>query len=384
MVSFEITSIVLFVLLIGGLLLKDRKNITFHYGIIIRRWSKGLEFIDRIVKRYPRFVTRLGNLGVCIGVLVGIIGTILLIILTLKMQQTFGLVLPTAGGYQIPGPVFSVPFWYWLIAIFIIAVTHETMHAVFIRLEKIPVKNYGILMLLLLPIGAFVDPDNNRVKRLSTLKKLRIFAAGSFANFIVAILAIGIFVSSVFAFGAVTETSGVRIDSVTEGSPADKANLEGTIQKINDVEIKNSYDFVKSLNNTKVGDEISIVTEKGDYKLVLGEHSKIQNRSYVGVTIRNSYEYNLLGVNGVVPLAFLKIFFAVVSFLNWLFLISTGVGVVNLLPLKPLDGGLFFGEIFTKLFKDKGNLMINVTSIILVGILLFNIFGIPWLRSFIG
>ncbi len=381
MVNFEILSLLIFVAVIGSLLLKDRKNINFHYGIIVRRWTKGLELIDKLVKRYPKFITRMGNIGVGLGVLTGIAGTILLIVLTVKLQQTFGLVLPTAGGYQIPGPVFSVPFWYWLIAIFIIAVTHETMHAVFIRLEKVPVKNYGILMLLLLPIGAFVDPDNNRIKRLSILKKLRIFAAGSFANFVVALIAIGIFISGVFAFGTATDTSGVVIDSVSEDSPADKVNLEGTIQKINDVEIKSTLDFVKALNNTKAGDEILITTGKGSYKLVLEEHPEIQNRSYAGVSIRNSYEYNIFGLNGIVPSAFLKTFFVVMSFLNWLFMISAGVGIVNLLPVKPLDGGLFFGEIFTKIFKDKGTLIINLTSILLIGLLLFNLFGIPWING---
>ena len=383
MVNFEIASLIVFIAIIGGLLLKDRKNITFNYGIIVRRWTKGLEFIDKLVKKYPTFITRLGNAGVGIGLLAGIAGTVILIILTVNLKQTFGLVLPTAGGYQIPGPVFSVPFWYWFLAIFIIAVSHETMHAVFIRLERVPVKNYGILMLLLLPIGAFVDPDNNRIKRLSILKKLRIFAAGSFANFVVAIIAIGIFISSAFAFGATTNTSGVIIDSVAENSPAAKVSLEGTIQKINDAQIKNSLDFVKALNNTKAGDEIAITTDRGDYKLTLEEHPKIENRSYVGVSIRNLYEYNILGLNGVVPLAFLKIFFAVMSFFNWLFLISSGVGIVNLLPVKPLDGGLFFGEIFRKLFKERGNLIINVTSILLIGLLLFNLFGIPLLKSVI-
>lgn len=384
MMDFEIVSIIVFVAVIGGLLLKDRKNVKFHYGIIIRRWTRGLEFIDKLVKSYPTLIRRLGNIGVGIGILAGIAGTVILIFLTLKLQQTFGLVLPTTGGYQIPGPVFSVPFWYWLIAIFIIAITHETMHAVFIRLEKVPVRNYGILMLLLLPIGAFVDPDNRRVNKLSTLKKLRIFAAGSFANFAVAIVAIGIFISSVFAFGSVTNTSGVIIDSVTKDSPADKGDLEGVIERINDVEIKNTLDFAKSLNTTKPSDEIQVTTNKGDYKIMLEEHPKIENRSYIGVTIRNSYEYNIFGLSGELPLVFMKTFFAVMSFLNWLFLISFGVGIVNLLPVKPLDGGLLFGEIFTKLFKEKGTLLINITTILLIGIFLFNLFGIHLLRNIIG
>ncbi|MBI1978637.1 MAG: site-2 protease family protein [Candidatus Aenigmarchaeota archaeon] len=384
MVSLEIISMLIFVAIVGYLLILDRKNVTFHYGIIIRRWTKGLEWIDRIVKSHPVFVRRMGNASVAIGLLAGLGGTALLIFLTLQLQQTFGLVLPTAGGYQIPGPVFSVPFWYWLIAIFIIVVTHETMHAVFIRLEKVPVRNYGILMLLLLPIGAFVDPDNERIKRLSYMKKLRIFSAGSFANFVTAIVAIGIFVSSVFAFGYVTDTAGVVVDSVAENSPASEVNLEGTIKSVGNYEINNAHDFVKSLNNTSPGDEISVTTDKGEYSMILGEHPTVENRSYMGVTIRNSYEYSLFGFDGVVPLAFLNTFFVVTSFLNWLFLISVGVGVVNLLPIKPFDGGLFFGEIFTKLFKEKGTLIINMTSLVLIGVLLFNIFGIPWLKGIIG
>ncbi len=384
MVSFEIVSLVVFIAVVGGLLLKDRKNITFNYGIIIRRWTKGLELIDALVKRSPKLITFLGNFAVLIGLVAGIGGTIFLIILTVKLQQTFALVLPTVGEYKIPGPVFSVPFWYWLIAIFIIAATHETLHAVFIRLEKVPVKNYGILMLLLLPIGAFVDPDNNRIKRLSILKKLRIFAAGSFANFIVALVAIGIFVSSAFGFGATTDTSGVIIDSVSENSPADKVHLEGTIQKINDAEIKNVIDFVKALDETKPSDEITVNTDKGNYKLVLEENPKIENKSYIGIIVRNSYEYNLFGFNGQVPLIFMKMFFTVLAFLNWLFLISLGVGIVNLLPVKPLDGGLFFGEIFKKFFHDKRNLIINMTTAILIGIFLFNLFGVPLIRSIIA
>ncbi|MBU5537482.1 MAG: site-2 protease family protein [Candidatus Aenigmatarchaeota archaeon] len=384
MVSFEITSILLFIIIVGSLLLKDRKNITFKYGIIIRRWTKGLELIDKLVRRYPKFVTWIGNIGIAVGLLAGLVGVAILIFLTVRLERAFGLILPTAGGYQVPGPVFSIPFWYWLLAIFIIATTHETMHAVFIRLEKVPVKNYGILMFLLLPIGAFVDPDNNRIKRLSLIKKLRIFAAGSFVNILTSFVAIGLLISSAFAFTIVTESVGVAIDSVAENSPADKANLEGTILQIDNKSITNVIDFVKALNNTKPGDEIEITTDKGEYRLILGEHPEIENRSYIGVMIRNSYEYNLFGFNGVVPLMFLRIFFTVMSFLNWLFLISMGIGIVNLLPIKPLDGGLFFGEIFTKLFKDKGNFLINLTSIVLIGLLLFNLFGIPWVKNFIG
>ncbi len=384
MANLEITSLIVFLTIVGLLLLKDRRNLSFHYGIIIRRWDRGLHLIDRFVKRYPKFLTSVGNFAVAIGVVAGLVGLVTLILLTISLRQDTRLILPTAGGYQIPGPVLSVPFWYWLIAVFIIIVTHETMHAVYARLEKVPVKNYGIMMLLLLPIGAFVDPDMKRVKRLELLKKLRIFVAGSFINFIVAIIAFGLFLSGVFAFGLATNPAGVMIDSVAENSPADKANLEGTVQKINGEPISTATDFVRALNDTRPGDKVSILTDKGDYEIELDAHPEIENKSYVGVTVRSNYAYNVFGFDGFVPLIFMSVFFTVMSFLNWLVFLSAAIGVVNLLPIKPFDGGLFFGEILTRLFKDKGNLIINVTSVILIGLLLFNLFGISLLRSIIG
>lgn len=384
MVSVEIISVIVFVVLIGGLLLRDRKNLIFNYGIIIRRWTKGLQWIDKLVKKYHRQIKIIGNIGVIAGLIAGIGGTVVTVILTLKLQQTFSPVLPTVGGYQIPGPVFSVPFWYWLLAIFIIVVTHESMHAVFVRLEKVRVKNYGLLMLLLLPIGAFVDPDNNQIKRLSLMKKLRIFAAGSFANFVVALIAFIFFISSATAFNTIADAN-IRIESVTENSPATESGLEGDIlQKINNQTIKSNSDIGRALNNTKPGDEILITTEKGEFKITLGEHPEVENKSYIGVGLRQEFDYNIFGFNGALPPVVLRIILTVISFLQWLLLISAGVGIVNMLPIKPLDGGLFFGEIFTKLFKNKGNYLINALSIILLGILLFNIFGLPLLRNIIG
>lgn len=371
----------IFAATVGILLLRDRKNIKFHYGIIIRRWTEGVHLIDKLVSKYPKLITTLGNFGVGMGFIAGIGGVILLLVLTASLQQSFALVLPTAGGYKIPGPVISVPFWYWLIAIFIIAATHETMHAIFVRLEKVPLKNYGILMLLFLPIGAFVDPDDKKIRRLSPAKKLRIFAAGSFANFVTAILAIGLFISGVYLFASTTKTSGVIIDSIDENSPASEANLEGVIVKVNDEKVSNVVDFVNALNNSHPGDGVTFTTDKGVYNINLAENPEDNNKTYIGVKIRNMYEYNALGIGGQVPSPVIYAFFAVMSFLNWLFLISLGVGIVNMLPMKPLDGGLFFGEILTRMFPNKGAMMMNILSILMAGIIVFNLFGIQLIKA---
>src|SRR5438445_5068790 len=98
-------------------------------------------------------------------------------------------VLPSAGGVTVPGTV-SIPFWYWLFAIFPLIFVHESMHAIFARLEKIKIMSYRILLLLVLPIGAFVDPDMESTKKLPSVKKLRIFSAGSLGNYLLVLLVI--------------------------------------------------------------------------------------------------------------------------------------------------------------------------------------------------
>ena len=89
MVSFEIISLLVFVALIGLLLLKDRKNVSFKYGIIMRRWTKGIDIVDKIVRRYPRFITVLGNIGVVAGFIAGIVGLIVIVSFTINFTQAF-------------------------------------------------------------------------------------------------------------------------------------------------------------------------------------------------------------------------------------------------------------------------------------------------------
>ena len=190
--SIETISILFFFTLIGILLIKDRKKVEFKYGIVIRRWEKGKYVIDKFVKKYKKHIEKIGNISIIVSIIVSIIGVSFLFYLTFKLKPAFGIVLPSVGGFKYPEPIISIPFWYWIGSIFIIVASHETMHAIFARLEKIRIKSYGILLFLVFPIGAFVDPDMKMIKKLRTVKKLRIFSAGSFGNFILAFFGGGI------------------------------------------------------------------------------------------------------------------------------------------------------------------------------------------------
>lgn len=375
MFSLEIISAITFFALVGILLIKDRKNLEFRYGVVIRRWKKGKEIIDRIARKYSKIITIIGNIGVIVGILAGILSFILLIQFSLELQQAFYLVFPSVGEFKYPGPVISIPFWYWLVAIFVIIATHESMHAIFARLEKIPIKSYGILLLLVLPIGAFVDPDMKKVARLKFLKKLRIYAAGSFANFITGaiMLAISLLVST-FLF----EPVGVVFGQLINNTPAFSVNMSGIITAINDKEVRTVEDLSNILNQIKVGERINIKTTEGNY--IIKTISKPENESaaYIGIAgVRTVYDVKTELTN------YRDSIHSINTLLFWIFVLSVGIGVANMLPIKPLDGGLIFEEILNKIFKANGKIAAQVLSFITIVLILFNLFGVGLIKFII-
>ena len=184
--EIESISVILFFTIIGLLIYLDRENIEFNQGLIIRRTEKGIKFITKMAKKYKKFLLNLGNFAIVFGIIASSLGLCYLVYQTFLFKRSAGIVLPTVGSYQYPGPIFSVPFWYWIIAIFVVVTAHEPMHALFARLENVKIKNMGIFLFFVLPLGAFADPDEKQMKKLSSIKKLRIYVAGSFGNMIVA------------------------------------------------------------------------------------------------------------------------------------------------------------------------------------------------------
>lgn len=372
MFSLEIVSTIVFFVIVGILVIRDRKNIEFQYGVVVRRWRKGQQVIDRLVKNHRRFIAAIGTIGVIVGIGAGILGFTFLVQFTVRLQQAFYLVLPSVSGVNYPGPVVSIPFWYWLIGVFIIIATHESMHAIYSRLEKIPIKSYGVLLLLVLPIGAFVDPDMKKVTKLKFWGKLRIYAAGSFANFITAgamLLITFIISASLFA------PSGVGFSQLINGTPAYSVNMTGIITGANGNVIRNETDLSNVFSQIKPGDRIDVQTTEGNYVINTVGRPDNSSVAYIGISgIRtvSDVKPQLQSVKG-----FINVFN---NLIFWLFLLSAGVGVANMLPIKPLDGGLIFEEIFNKVFKSKGKLAIKILSFVTIALILFNLFGISLIK----
>ncbi len=78
-------------------------------------------------------------------------------------------------------------FTYFLVALAIVAVSHEFAHGLFARLWKIRVKTTGLAFFGPF-FGAFVEPDEKQMARAPKKHQLSVLAAGTFANIVMFIL----------------------------------------------------------------------------------------------------------------------------------------------------------------------------------------------------
>ena len=371
-------SVVLFFITVAIVLYVDRGKLEIKkfLGIPIlfmRRTKRFMSIIDGIAQASPLFWKAFGTLGVIAGLVFMLYGVYFLsatgfaVASGLITKPAIQLILPSLSATGAEGPGYIlIPFWFWLITIGIILIPHEFMHGVIARAEKIKLKSVGLLLLAVLP-GAFVEPDERHLKRAKFWTRIRIFAAGSFANVLVAAL---VFSATTAYVWPSSVGDGIVIGSIAEGSPAALAGLiEGsTISEINEKTAKASYDeyisgkgyFFDEVGKVNPGDEIKLVAGGKAYSATLAEK---EGAAYLGITYKPVYN--------VGEVSFLQ----TIQLLTMIWLFSLAVGIVNILPLGPLDGGLFFGAISEKLFGKDSAQITKVTSLIVLGLILFSFLG---------
>lgn len=383
MISLEIAATIAFFGVVGALLVIDRKNVQFQYGIILRKWKFGVEAIDRLVGKTKKFLTNVGDVSICLGLVAGLVGIAFLFYSIVSVQQSFMLVLPTVGSFRYPGPVLSIPFWYWLIGVFVIITSHESMHAVFARLAKVPIKTYGIITLLVLPIGAFVDPDMKKVKKLKLAEKLRIYSAGSFANLVVGFLVFLIAFASFSMFGALTESVGIKIGSTISGTPAHEAGVSGILYKIDNTSINSTQGLSLFMEKILPGENLTLYTTEGIFPIKTINHPENKSLPFMGIgNLTNVYRYKRM-FTGYVPETVLNGIFVWLNLLSWLLVLNIGVAIFNMLPVRPLDGGLIYEEIFKKKFGRKGKKIMRIVELTMLALIIFNLFIMYLIRTFI-
>ncbi len=463
MIDFYAVSVLIFVIILIGIVYKDRKKFTRDSIFLLRKTQTGRNFLTKLSGRFPRFWKHLGTVGVIVSILGSIYGFVLLLNLFVKSlfaERAVGgmailLPTPTASPVIAPG-VLGVPFWYWIISIALLVIVHEGSHGIQSLIAKVPLKSLGWGILLIIPL-AFVEPDEKVLQRKKSLPQLRVFGAGSFANFVLAglILVILALVSS-----NIMVASGVQYYGLMQNYSAFENNMTGKIVSLNGIPVTNDKDLSDALEITGVGKTVQIITFNGssenvyeietrtppeyeyvpnfDENVMIGmEHiipgitdisesfgeslnsiggaevyeswsslnMQIKKWEYIkenypalwyradfrlrelNVKLMERSEPGYIGIYGVSVdyevIDSLKPYEEPILFSNGLlffvFLINLGVGIANMLPVKPLDGGRMWEIIFRRFSKRHYKVMTKALGY-LTFFLIIAAFAMPFIK----
>lgn len=358
-----------------------RKNIQFQriffplFYFVMYRTKIGLEWMDSIAKRFPRTLHYFYTAGIYICfagmafICYEIIKLSIQLILKPSLAPAIQLVLPV----EMKG-IFYIPFSYWIISIFIIAGIHEFSHGVASRIYGIPVKSSGFAFLgIVLPVvpAAFVEPDEKKLLKQNWKKQIAVFAAGPFANIVLAfILIIGSLLINPLM--PVFFERGILLASVEENGPASKAGLQAgdIITGLNNQRINSVSEFKKIVSNLKEGEEATVNTlNRGDKKAIL---AKKDGRVVFGFSISSTPAYRtaLIQRIGSWPSA---IFLWLLKLYELLIMLNLGIGLFNLLPIGPVDGGRMFSALIGRIIPVHSQKVCSCVTMIFLALLIVHI-----------
>lgn len=353
---------ILFAIIFYGLILifffVYRKKFEIQDKIFVLYKTKlGIRWMDRLAKKFPRLLNYLSYLSIFIGFLGMIFMFYFLIKGTynlLAIPNSKPLLAPVLPGVKIAGlPV--LPFWDWILSILFIAVIHEFCHGVYARLSNTKIKSSGFAFLGPI-LAAFVEPDEKQIVKKTKHQQLAIFSAGPFSNIISAavVLIISLFILNPFV-SSLFSVNGVQVAGLDKNFPAELSGIQigEQILSINNIELQNINNFSSILSDLKPGDKIKIKTNVSLYEITAAQRPENSKSGFLGITV-SSLETDVKAdiserYGNFIPMAFLwlsELFF-------WLYAISLGVGLFNLLPLGPVDGGRMFSAGISYFIKDK-------------------------------
>ena len=339
-----------------------------NFPVIMWKTHRLRGLISRISNFSPTFWRWYMNVGIVVafGAMIFITGTLISSLPSVFDTPAVSIVIP---GVEMPGSSIYIPFFYGLIALATVLIVHEFSHGIQSVGEKISIKSIGLLLFAIIP-GAFVEPDEDELKAAKRSSRLRVYAAGSIANISLAVIAI-LLVSLISAgIPHYFAEDGIAIDRIVTDSPSDGVLKEGMVlQAIDNQTISNATDYTNVLGSYSPGDNVSVKTDQGTYSLTLDKNPNNESRGFFGIQANKHFE---LVNNSLGPLPW--ILFELLELFQWVFMLNLGIGLFNLLPLKPLDGGYMLEILLSyKLSEEHYKPLVNALSVVMAMVIVFSI-----------
>jgi membrane-associated protease RseP (regulator of RpoE activity) len=380
-------------------------NLQFHGPLLFWRTQWGKKAIEKVA-RPKRFWNAVADAGV---VLTWIVGVLVLVLLVFSVVPYF--TAPDVVAENSPPPEFLIgipgvnpliPVGYGILALILALVIHEGSHGVMAYVAKMRVKSLG-LVAFIIPIGAFVEPDEEDLAKATTREKNRLFAAGPTSNVILALVA-GLLLSFVFLANVTlaNDGEGVVLATVEPDSAASRAGLlpGDVLTAIDGQPIPDRAAYTAAMNATTAGQEITLNVLRGDQPLVMratltdksayvakltqdqAQIDAAAGKGFLGVSgigldgiaavqdslhrplgsFSNFFFYlgypffifangvdvmadpysDLFTVHGTMASLPTPVFWGLATLLYWIVWINLMLGTFNALPAGPLDGGQMF------------------------------------------
>ncbi len=303
---------------------------------------------------------------------------------------------------------------------------HEGGHFLVAKFCKIRVKEFAIgfgpiiwkkqgketkYVLRAIPLGGFVNllgeeeavDEEGSFSKAGTFKKIAILLAGGMVNIIFGLVVYFVLTTTTATFVSTT------IDKTFENYAAEKAGIQegDKILEVNGKEVKRKSQIDKILEKNN-GEEIKVVIERNKKQInltlipTLEENENITRKYYLGVIFKvaeDSFVGNIyygfwdtvefstsildslkqlfvgnVGVDQLTgPVGISEVVIQTknsTQFIYILALISLSLGVTNLLPIPPLDGGkillVAIEGIIRRPIKEKINVAIQMTGFFLI------------------
>lgn len=393
------------------------------YGPILAIKSFNVKFLDWFT-RYKTILRIYGSIGM---VMVAIISVLMALLLIFTLRLTLLNPPPPTGAQNIlliPGLNEYVPLTLSVIfALFLTIAVHEFGHGILCRVEDIRVRSMGVLFAVI-PLGFFVEPDEEDLEKSAPSPKMRMFGAGIMNNVVIGIVC---FLAIVFLVGMITPPTEPIIHGVYQGGPAFDAGVQpgSVILSLNGTPVSTVQDVSFLLASTRPGDRLDLRVRQGteihSYTLTLApvpENITVSSgigfmgiyyypgevvtrqitetfRSPIGIlyfialpiTIPDKGAYERLLVIDTVETSYYQVpfpfFWNLVHVIFWTGWINLVVGTFNAIPMVPLDGGYIMKEGIGSFLRKRGwerytdNLVLTISWAMLF--LIVSLVAVPYL-----
>ena len=183
----------------------ERWHLVKYGPCIMIKTQLGMRTMDRLAS-YPRFWRAFGLFSKMVSAVLFFLMMYMLVVAVIALPSTLSSGSSVGIEYALAIPGFNpiLPLSYGVVALVIAMVVHELAHGIQARANGIRVKSSGLLYGVV-PLGAFVEPDEEDLASKPRRARVDVYAAGITVNTIVAVLSIAILILSC---GAVSSDHG--------------------------------------------------------------------------------------------------------------------------------------------------------------------------------